>query len=209
VSFKPPRLAVPSMRLSDESRRAVEETAELLGSLGHDVERQEPDWGGVGNQIVPRYIGGIAETIDEVPDPNRLEPLTRGYRRLARVIAPGWAVRRAVRLESADRERIGRIFDRHDVLLSPMTTADAFEHGRYYRRWALGCLLGESRFYPYGVVFNHTGQPAAAVPAGLTEDGLPIAVQIAARPNDESTLISLAAQLEAERPWADRRPPVS
>jgi amidase len=47
------------------------------------------------------------------------------------------------------------------------------------------------------------------VPAGFTEDGLPLSVQLVGRPNDEATLLSLAAQLEAERPWADRRPPVS
>ena len=38
------------------------------------------------------------------------------------------------------------------------------------------------------------------------DDGLPTAVQIAGRPADEATLLSLTAQLEAARPWADRRP---
>jgi amidase len=33
-------------------------------------------------------------------------------------------------------------------------------------------------------------------------------VQVVGRPNDEATLLSLSAQLEAERPWGDRRPPV-
>jgi amidase len=46
------------------------------------------------------------------------------------------------------------------------------------------------------------------VPAGWTGEGLPRAVQIVGRPNDESTLLSLAAQIERERPWADRLPPV-
>ena len=66
--------------------------------------------------------------------------------------------------------------------------------------------MGESRFYPYAVAWNHTGQPAASVPAGLSSEGLPLAVQIVGRPNDEATLLSLAAQLERERPWAQRRP---
>jgi amidase len=51
-----------------------------------------------------------------------------------------------------------------------------------------------------------TGQPAASVPAGFTDNGLPLAVQLIGRPHDETTLLSLSAQLEAERPWADRRP---
>ena len=60
---------------------------------------------------------------------------------------------------------------------------------------------------PFNVLWNATGQPAASVPAGFTADGLPLAVQFVGRPNDEATLLSLAAQLESARPWADRRPP--
>ena len=205
VSLKPPRAVAPPL-LGEESRRAVEETAELLRSLGHEVEWRDPDWGGAGNQIAARYMAGIAADVDAVPHPERLESLTRGYRRLARVSAPGWALRRSLRLEQADRRRIGQIFDDHDVLLTPMTAGPAFEHGRFSSRGALRCLLGESRFYPYAIAWNHTGQPAAAVPAGRSADDLPLSVQIVARPAGEATLLSLAAQLEAERPWADRIP---
>ena len=53
------------------------------------------------------------------------------------------------------------------------------------------------------------GNPSAAVPVGFTDEGLPLAVQIVGRPNDEATLLSLAAQLEAELRWPDQRPPVS
>jgi Asp-tRNA(Asn)/Glu-tRNA(Gln) amidotransferase A subunit family amidase len=55
--------------------------------------------------------------------------------------------------------------------------------------------------------WNVTGQPAASVPAGLSSRGLPLAVQLLGRPSDEATLISLAAQIEAERRWPDQRPP--
>jgi amidase len=184
----------------------TEEVAELLGSLGHSVEHRDPDWGSVGNQISARYMGGIADDVNAVPHDERLEDITRGYRRIAKVAGPGWAVRRSLRLEGSDRDRIGAIFDDHDVVLTPMTAGPAFEHGRFSKRGALRCLIGESRFYPYAVAWNHTGQPAASVPAGLSSGGLPLAVQIVGRPNDEATLLSLAAQLERERPWAGRRP---
>jgi amidase len=62
--------------------------------------------------------------------------------------------------------------------------------------------------YPYAATWNYTGQPAAVVPAGFTDTGLPRSVMFAARPNREDMLVSIAAQLEAERPWADRRPPL-
>ncbi len=54
--------------------------------------------------------------------------------------------------------------------------------------------------------FNVTGQPAIAIPAGLTPDGLPLGVQLVGRPGDEITIIALAAQVEAETSWNQRRP---
>ena len=66
-----------------------------------------------------------------------------------------------------------------------------------------------SRAYGFTPMWNHTGQPAAAVPAGFTDDGLPLSVSLIGKPESEPLLLSLAAQIEAERPWADRRPPVS
>ncbi len=51
-----------------------------------------------------------------------------------------------------------------------------------------------------------TGQPAISLPLFHGDDGLPTAVQLAGPPAGEGTLLALAAQLEAARPWADRRP---
>jgi amidase len=46
------------------------------------------------------------------------------------------------------------------------------------------------------------------VPLHLTADGLPVGSMLVGRPADETTLISLSAQLEAARPWAHRHPAV-
>jgi amidase len=56
-------------------------------------------------------------------------------------------------------------------------------------------------------MFNMTGQPAVAVPAGWDGDGVPLSVQLVGRPGAEDVLYSLAGQLEQSAPWADRRPP--
>ena len=48
-----------------------------------------------------------------------------------------------------------------------------------------------------------------AVPFGFAADGMPLSVQVIGRPGDEATLLSLAAQIEVERPWADALPPIS
>ncbi|HZA59537.1 MAG TPA: amidase family protein, partial [Solirubrobacterales bacterium] len=207
VSTKAPRaLATPI--LEEESRQAVEHTADVLASLGHTIVRRDPDWGSIATQIPARYIGGIAEDIGAVPHPEKLERQTLGFRALARFAAPSWAVRRAVRLEQKDRERINRVFEDAHLMITPMTAGPAVELGRWHGKSALRTMIGQSRWYPYAVTWNHTGQPAAAVPSSLSSDGLPLAVQLVAPPNQEALILSLAAQLESERPWAERRPPI-
>jgi amidase len=58
----------------------------------------------------------------------------------------------------------------------------------------------------YAALWNVTGHPAAAVPSGFADDGLPLSVQLVGRRGDEPTLLALSAQIESVRPWADRRP---
>jgi amidase len=70
-------------------------------------------------------------------------------------------------------------------------------------------LLLVAQQVPYFAPWNVTGQPAAVVPWDFDADGLPLSVQLVGRPYDEATLFSLSAQIEAARPWAHRRPPVS
>jgi amidase len=62
---------------------------------------------------------------------------------------------------------------------------------------------------PFTSICNATGQPAMSVPLCWNDDNLPIGIHFIGRFGDEATLFRLAAQLEAARPWTDRRPPVS
>ncbi|MDQ2049094.1 amidase [Natronolimnohabitans sp. A-GB9] len=51
-------------------------------------------------------------------------------------------------------------------------------------------------------VFNLTGHPVASVPAGLTDDGLPVGLQVVGRRYAESDVLAVAAALERARPWS-------
>jgi amidase len=111
--------------------------------------------------------------------------------------------------EQAMTDRVGALFDDVDVLLTPMMSEPAKPAQAMEGRGAVATWLWETRWVPFNVLWNATGQPAASVPEGFSSGGLPLAVQLVGRHHDEATLLSLSAQLEAARPWADRRPPVS
>lgn len=206
-STKPPLLIGPPI-VREEVKAAVRETAELLRGLGHRVEARDPDWDMVGNHLTARYLNGIAVEVERVPHPERLERRTRQFARLGRTQG-GRVVRGARRAEGRDARRILSLFDGCDVLVTPTVGEPAVEVGRWAGKGALRTVVGMSRAYPFCVPWNHLGNPAASVPAGFSPAGVPLAVQLIGRPNDESTLLSLAAQLESERPWTDRLPPVS
>ena len=67
-------------------------------------------------------------------------------------------------------------------------------------------LLRSLPISAYAALWNVTGNPAASVPAGFARDGLPLAVQLVGRSDDEPTILAVAAQLEQELAWTGRRP---
>jgi len=202
-----PRAAAPPT-VDQVVKDAVGDAAELMRSLGHDVTQRDPDWGMIGNNITARFLRGVAETVEEVPHPERLESRTRGFGRLGKLI-PDSLYEKALRAREADAARVNAIFDSVDVLITRVMGGTALPIRRWEGKGALRTVLGMSRFYPYCVPWNHLGNPAMSVPMGFAADGMPLAVQVIGRPGEEATLLSLAAQIEAERPWAEQRPPIS
>jgi len=194
--------------LAKEQRAGFDETVALLRSLGHTVEQVRVPYGDLLGDLVPRYLRGIADDAAAVAHPRRLERRTRAMARMGRLL-PDALVARARRHEAATAERLNRLLADHDVLLTPGTAGLPLPIGRYEGRGAIWTFNGVGRYTPYTPAWNITGQPAASVPAGFTDAGVPLAVQLVGRPYDEATLLALAAQLEAARPWADRRPPLA
>jgi amidase len=207
-STSAPRAAAPPT-VSDDAKRAVADAADLMRSLGHEVSQRDPDWGGIGNNISARFLGGVAQTVAEVPHPERLERRTRGFGRLGSLLPKSLYERAIGEGRAADAARINAIFDTCDVLVTPVMGGTALPVRRWEGQGALRTAIGMGRFYPYCVPWNHLGNPAMSIPFGFDAKGLPLAFQVIGRPGDEATLLSFAAQLEAERPWADMRPPIS
>jgi amidase len=203
VSTKPAVRA----RIHPLVRRAVEETAETLRSLGHDVREADPEYGLLEPLFFPRWSAGVDDDMRALPHPERLERRTKGVARIGRLLR-GEPLRRALAGEAARARQINRIFDDHDLLLTPTLPMPPWELGKYEGRSLPAALMGASEIVGFTSVWNMTGQPAASLPAAVTDGGVPIGVQLVSRPNDEPAILSVAAQLEAEIGWPDRRPPI-
>jgi amidase len=195
-------------RIAPEPLRALHETADLLRSLGHEVVEREPDYGTAALGWGARYLRGIHDDAQAMAHPERLEPRTKGMARMGRLVGRR-GLEQARAALPADRARTNAIFDDVDVLLGPASATLPPEVGRWTGAGAVRTLAGSARFVPFNAVWNHLGNPAMTFPAGLTAGGLPLSVQIVARPRDEETLLSLAGQVERARPWADRKPPLA
>jgi amidase len=194
-------------KLDADGRRAFEQTVELLRSLGHRLTERAPDYGaGAIPAVLVRYLRGIHDNAVAIAHPERLERRTQAMSRLGGLI-PESLLERSLAGEAELTRRLNAIFEDHDVVLTPATAAPPPRIGRLQGRGALWTLNTVAGWVPYNGIWNVTGQPAASVPAGFGSDGLPRAVQLVGRPADEATLLSLAAQIESERPWAQKRPP--
>ena len=198
------------VNIGKEQRAAVDEAGALLRELGHDVVTRDPDYppAAIYANYLPRFFRGIYNDVRLLPHQDRLEKRTRNMARIGSLLSD----RRMANVragESALAARIQSIFDDVDVVITPGNATGPSRIGAYQRRGAISSLLLVSGRVPFFEIWNLTGQPAAAVPWGLDRNGVPLSVQLVGRPRDEATLLALSAQIEATRPWAHRRPPVS
>ncbi|MEU0881321.1 amidase [Lentzea sp. NPDC005914] len=197
----------PGIAIADEVRDAVQDTAALLTDLGHDVVRVDPPMKDLvaSTQFAVRYLHNAHLARQDVEFPDLLEPRTRAVGELGRRLPRG-LVRWALKGDAALTAYANRIFTSIDVLLTPALTRPPIRVGEWDRRNVVSALLAASHYTSFLQMWNVVGNPAAAVPAGRTSSGLPLAVQLVGRRHDECTLLSVSAQLERARPWADRTP---
>jgi amidase len=196
--------------------RAARDAADLLASLGHEVEEIEPPWAGrellheftlVFGTPVAMGIWFGGQATGREPSPELVEPLSWTFWEGARERTPTDYLLARTQLAAVSREIVALWRD-YDAVLTPALAQRPLRIGELdpcsdepwedFRR--------SGQFTPYTAIFNVTGQPAISLPLFHGDDGLPLAVQLAGRPAGEGPLLSLSAQLEAARPWAERRP---
>jgi amidase len=205
VSVRTPPMT--GVQADEEQLSGVRALTVALRDLGHDViEREIPYTPAIAWNVIARYLRGIADRGRALGQPERLSRQVRGYVRIGASI-PATVVERATAAAAADGAALDRVFEGGvDLVLTPMFTRRPPRVGEYAGRSAMWALTGSVRFVPYCGAYNHTGQPAASIPATWTADGFPVGAQLVAPPDGEPVLLSLAAQLERQLGWLDRRP---
>jgi amidase len=199
---------MPDVVLDPEVTAAFEDASALLVSLGHEVE--DVPAGLLGPDVLPSFeqVWALSGTLLPVPADRvgELRPLTRELR------ARGLRMSAQAAMESMTALRLfSRRFllatRQFDVLLAPVCTMTPRPLGWFDADGdGAADFERQKRYAAFTALFNVTGQPAVSVPLFWTEDGLPVGSMLVGRPADETTLLALSAQLEAARPWADRRP---
>jgi amidase len=196
VALKP---TLPNVRLSRPVKRAMAATAERMRELGHEVVDVKPRYGMLLPVIMPRYLGGVAKDADRLGRPEELEKRTRRMAGAGRKLS-GRPLRRALEREAEIATRINSVFDDVDLLVTPMIAKPVPKIDLSDGHGAFRTFNDAPPYVAYTAVWNYTGQPAAALPVGLDDEGMPQSVQLVARPDDERTLIAVAAQFERAHP---------
>lgn len=103
-------------------------------------------------------------------------------------------------------ERIYHFMKNYDVLITPTLATTAFPHGMLYPTLINGKGVPPTGWQPNTWSFNLTGQPAASIPCGWSNEGLPIGMQIIGHPFDELTVLQVSRAFEEIAPWQERKP---
>jgi aspartyl-tRNA(Asn)/glutamyl-tRNA(Gln) amidotransferase subunit A len=116
---------------------------------------------------------------------------------------------RAQRVRTAIAEEFSRAFETVDVIAAPTTPVVATGYGQRRIPWGGREESVLSALCRLNYPANLAGLPALSLPCGFSRTGLPIGLQLMARPFDEATLLRVAHAYEQTTTWHARTPPLS
>lgn len=202
-SQQPLRIAysteVPSIGKADlPCQQAVLEVAKRLEALGHHLEPGCPDFAGLVEPFIEVWRAGVG---------------TSGLPSAALSSFNQWLISqqgsssdylKAVTAMQLFSRRMVAFFQQYDALLLPVYLHPAVPVSAWADLPPAETLQRIIEWIAPCPPANASGQPAIALPVGLTPDGLPVGIQLVGRPADEATILSLAAQLESVYSWRQR-----
>ncbi len=188
-------------------RSAVTDAAKVFESdLGCSVEEAHPGWdnpydGFWGMVIGQSDLVGLRKMAGELGD--QMTP------HLKEVIESEWTAEQltdAVMMRKHVSNKMWRFMRKYDLLLTPTLAVPAFEIGIQGPTQIDGREVDQFEWLHFTYPMNLTGQPAASVPAGFTDDGLPVGLQIVGPHLGDAIVLRAAARFEEAQPWADKWP---
>ncbi len=197
---------------------AARDAAQLLASIGHQVDEIVPPWSGLDlltdftaafGPLSAMTVAAGARLAGRAPTESDVEPLTWEMWQLAHSQDTLTYLLAQNTLETVARRLVAFMLN-YDVIVTPALGMRPVRTGEIHGRGPdpLDHFERSGHFTPYTAIVNVTGQPAVSVPLYEGDDGLPLAVQLIGPPAGEDVLIGLAAQLERALPWRDRAPAV-
>jgi amidase len=197
VSARPP---VQGVRTDPVITTQLFAAAALLRQHGHHVTRDQPAYPQrLSMAGTFRWFAAAADYVDSVADPSQLQPRTTGHASAGRRLRP------LIRSEQLDewRDRVDAFFDAYDLMMTPVTATHPLRADHWSERsWGVNVRANVTASGGFCGMWNVAGFPALAFPFGVDPlTRTPIGLQVAARPGDESLLLSVAARFESWHPW--------
>jgi aspartyl-tRNA(Asn)/glutamyl-tRNA(Gln) amidotransferase subunit A len=186
---------------------AVQRAAGVFGDLGAQVEIADPGFTDCVQDFHVLWFTAVAKTVErltprerELMEPALREVVTQGEQWSALDYLTATATRMAM------GATMGAFHERYDLLLTPTVPITPFVAGEevpigwHSPRW--------TSWTPFTYPFNMTQQPAASVPCGWTDIGLPIGLQVVGPRHADDRVLAACAAYEQVQPWTHRRPPL-
>ena len=197
ISTKAPIQGVP---VDGEFAAAARASGDLLEQVGHRVRSADPTYPtSAGAAALARWFAGAERDAQLLADRGRLEPRNQRHTAAGRLVLRAGFPKPSGRARW--RRKAAEFFGDVDVLITPALAQPALPALGWSRRGWLSNLAANVRYAPFAAPWNLAGWPAMVVPMSLHTNGLPLSVQLVAKPGGESVLIALAAQLEQLHPW--------
>ena len=197
------------LAVDPEVRAITEAAAKRFSDLGCIIEEADPGFADPAHAIDVLFHGLIAGrnahlTRDELAqmDPG-LVAVVEQYRDL-----PTSEVMTAQAERELLWQQMRRFFEKFDLLLTPTVACPPFGLNRFGPEEIAGQPVEGWSWTAFTYPFNLTGQPAATIPCGWTESGLPVGLHIVGRRYDEPTVLRASAAFEMAYPWEGRMPPL-
>jgi aspartyl-tRNA(Asn)/glutamyl-tRNA(Gln) amidotransferase subunit A len=190
-------------------RRVVGEAVKVFErDLGCVVEEANPGWEDPANTFwalvaLESDLVGMRELADKYPGqmtPHLVDFLRRPW--TAEDLTNAVIARKAV------VNKMWKFMRKYDLLLTPTLSCPPFPVHMQGPEKIEGRMVNQFEWLAFTFIANMTGQPAASIPAGWTEDGLPVGLQITGRHLGDPMVLKASAAFEAAKPWRNKWPPI-